>query len=66
MYQDDFNPDHYDAIALLTVFSSFYAVKYDEFEFSQSERIIVDDFVWNEMLTIPINLVGEPKNKNIL
>ena len=63
VYQDDFNPDHYDAIALLTVFSSFYAVKYDEFEFSQSERIIVDDFVLNEMLTIPINLVGEPKNK---
>ena len=25
IYQDDFNPDHYDAIALIALFSSFYA-----------------------------------------
>jgi len=63
IYQDDFNPDHYDAIALLTIYSSFYAVKYDEFEFNEEERNLVDSFILNEMLTIPINTVGDPKNQ---
>mgnify|MGYP001350824080 FL=1 len=63
IYQDDFNPDHYDAIALLTIYSSFYAVKYDEFDFNSEERSIVDEFILNEMLTIPINTVGDPKNQ---
>ena len=63
IYQDDFNPDHYDAIALLTIYSSFYAVKYEEFEFNEEERNLVDSFILNEMLTIPINTVGEPKNQ---
>lgn len=63
VYPDNFNPDHYDALALLTTFSSFYAVKYDEFEFTAAERDIVDSFVLDEMLTLPIDLVGEPKNK---
>ena len=63
IYQNDFNPDHYDAIALLTIYSSFYAVKYDEFDFNSEERSIVDAFILNEMLTIPINVVGDPKNQ---
>ena len=63
IYQDDFNPDHYDAIALLTIYSSFYAVKYEEFEFNEEERNLVDSFILNEMLTIPINTVGDPKNQ---
>lgn len=63
IYQNDFNPDHYDAIALLSVFSSFYAVKYDEFSFTQDERLAVDKFIQDEMLNIPIDVVGEPKNQ---
>lgn len=63
VYYDDFNPDSYDTIALLAVFSSFYAVKYDEFTFTQDERVVVDNFVQDEMLNIPIDTVGEPKNQ---
>ena len=35
IYPNDFNPDHYDVKAMLTVLPSLYAVKYDEFEFSK-------------------------------
>ena len=63
IYQDDFNPDSYDTIALLAVFSSFYAVMYDEFTFTQDERVVVDKFVQDEMLNILIDTVGEPKNQ---
>jgi len=63
IYQDDFNPDHYDAIALISIFSSFYAVYYDEFELTKNERAAVDEFVLREMLDIPIDTIGEPKNQ---
>ena len=63
IYRDDFNPDQYDAIALIALFSSFYAVKYDEFEFTRNERAAVDEFVLREMLDIPIDTVGESKNQ---
>ena len=63
IYQDDFNPDHYDAIALIALFSSFYAVYYDEFELTKNERAAVDEFILREMLDIPIDTIGEPKNQ---
>ena len=63
IYRDDFNPDQYDAIALIALFSSFYAVKYDEFELTRNERAAVDEFVLREMLDIPIDTVGESKNQ---
>ena len=56
IYRDDFNPDQYDAIALIALFSSFYAVKYDEFELNKNERVAVDEFVLREMLDIPIEI----------
>ena len=63
IYPNDFNPDHYDVMAMLTVLPSLYAVKYDEFEFSQDERQLVDQFLLNELINIPVDVIGEPKEQ---
>ena len=56
---------NYQIISALTVMTAYYAVYYDEFEYTPGEREVVDNYLTNKLLSVTINrlaVMGKPCN----
>ena len=59
----DVTHDRYDVKAFLSTFGSFYAVKYDEFSYTNAQRSKVDEYLQSKLLNINEDEIGEPKRR---